>query len=75
VRLLADCAQICATSADFMLRSSHHHPHVCGVCADICEDCARDCDRMADDPKMRDCADVCRHCEESCRRLAGAMAH
>src|SRR5437016_10965270 len=47
VRLLADCAQICAVSADFMLRGSQHHPHTCGECAEICDDCARDCDRMA----------------------------
>src|SRR6267143_669525 len=75
VRLLADCMQICATSADFMLRGSQHLPHVCGVCAEICEDCARDCDRMADDAEMRRCADVCRRCAESCRRMAGAIAH
>ena len=29
IRLLADCAQICQTSADFMLRGSALHAHTC----------------------------------------------
>jgi hypothetical protein len=74
VRLLADCAQICAISADFMLRGSELHTHTCGVCAEICERCAEDCQRMADDQAMRQCADTCRRCAESCRQMAGVGA-
>lgn len=71
IRLLQDCAQICMTSADFMLRMSEHHPQTCGICADICEACARDCESMADGSDfMQKCADVCRKCAESCRRMA-----
>ena len=33
VRLLLDCAEICRTSADFMIRGSELHPHVCRACA------------------------------------------
>ena len=29
VRLLLDCAEICRTSADFMIRGSELHPHIC----------------------------------------------
>ena len=36
IRLLLDCAEICHTSADFMLRDSTKHALTCGACADIC---------------------------------------
>lgn len=69
VRLLLDCAQICTTSADFMLRASEFHPQTCGVCADVCERCAEDCERF-DDDFMQACAAACRRCAESCRHMA-----
>jgi hypothetical protein len=72
VGLLLDCAQICATSADFMTRGAVLHPRVCGVCAEVCERCAEDCERFGDDAQMRRCAEVCRRCAESCRRMASA---
>src|SRR5260221_13556884 len=69
IRLLADCAQICRTSADFMIRGSDLHPLTCGVCAEICQRCAEDCEQLADgDAEMRRCADTCRRCAESCRQ-------
>jgi hypothetical protein len=74
IRLLADCAQICQTSADFMIRSSDHYPLTCGVCADICQRCAEDCERMADDAPIRRCAQTCRTCAESCRHMAHVHA-
>ena len=43
-QMLADCATICATSADFMIRNSPRHVLTCGVCATICEACAAECD-------------------------------
>jgi hypothetical protein len=70
IRLLLDCAQICATSADFMLRGSDLHPRVCGVCAEACDRCAESCEQLGDDTQMRHCAEVCRRCAESCRRMA-----
>lgn len=75
IKLLQDCAQICITSADFMLRGSQFHGQTCAVCAAICEACARECERMADGGSdfMQRCADACRRCAESCRRMASAM--
>jgi hypothetical protein len=70
IRLLLDCANICATSADFMLRNSNLHPITCGACAEICERCAQSCERMGDDPIMQQCAAACRSCEQSCRRMS-----
>src|SRR5690348_17216561 len=57
IRLLADCAQICQTSADFMLRGSDLHHVTCGACAEVCERCADDCARMSDDNRMAACAE------------------
>jgi hypothetical protein len=68
---LADCAILCETSANFMLRSSEQHGAVCGVCADACDRCAESCERLGgDDEMMRRCAEACRRCAESCREMA-----
>jgi hypothetical protein len=71
IRLMMDCAQICQTSADFMLRGSDFHHSTCGVCAEVCEACADDCARFTDDAMMQRCAQVCRDCARSCREMAG----
>src|SRR5437016_3712079 len=39
IRLMIDCAQICHTTEDFMLRGSDFHGQLCGVCADVCQRC------------------------------------
>ena len=70
VRVLLDCAQICQTTADFLLRGSELHGRTCAVCAEVCERCAESCDRLGDDPEMQRCADECRRCAEECRRMA-----
>ena len=72
IRLLADCAQICGVSADFMTRGSPRHTRTCRICADICAACADDCGKMSDDAQMKRCADTCRRCSVSCREMAGA---
>lgn len=75
IRILQDCAQACATSADFMLRGSDLHPQTCGVCADACERCAKSCEEIADgDEQMLTCAEMCRTCADSCREMASAAA-
>jgi hypothetical protein len=69
--LLADCAQICATSADFMLRGSKHHQLTCGVCAEVCRACADDCERIdPNDTVMKECAEACRRCASFCEKMA-----
>lgn len=75
ITLLLDCAQICQTSADFMLRGSELHGRTCGVCAEVCERCAQDCERLdPNDQQMQMCAQVCRQCADSCRRMASTMS-
>ncbi len=70
LRLLRDCAQICITSADFMLRESDVHPQICGVCAEVCARCAESCEQFGDDAQMKECAEICRRCAESCQQMA-----
>ena len=69
LNLLLDCAKICNTNADFILRNSTYYPQTCGITADICDECADTCDRF-DDDFMKECASVCRRCAESCREMA-----
>ena len=73
IGLLMDCAQICETSADFMMRASHRHVKVCGLCEDICKACAEECERTAGgDRTMMLCAEACRRCAESCHDMSGS---
>lgn len=74
VRLLLDCAEICLTSANFMLRGSELHGRTCAVCAEVCERCATSCETFGDDPLMKQCAEICRRCAESCRKMAASLA-
>ena len=71
IRLLLDCAQICQTSADFMLRLSDHHVMICRVCAEICEACAQACLQFEQDEEMAQCARICTQCATSCREMGG----
>jgi hypothetical protein len=74
VGLLLDCADLCRTSADLMLRGSPFHGQVCAVCADVCQRCAEECERLAgDDELMRHCAELCRRCAAACREMAGTL--
>ncbi|MBI3652710.1 MAG: four-helix bundle copper-binding protein [Acidobacteria bacterium] len=74
LRLLLDCAEICQTSANFMLRGSELHRRICAVCAEVCEWCAQSCDQFGEDDMMRACAETCRHCAQSCRTMAAQAA-
>ena len=58
VSLLLACAEICSTSARFMLLGSEHHVRTCEVCAEVCDACAADCETMSDDDLMRRCAEI-----------------
>jgi hypothetical protein len=70
ISLLLACAEICNTSARFMLLGSTYHTRTCEVCAELCEACAADCDRFGEDEAMQRCAELCRRCAESCRQMA-----
>lgn len=69
-RLLMNCAELCQTSANFQLSSSHFQHRLCEVCAEVCEACAEDCEKIGD---MQECVEACRECAESCRQMAMSM--
>lgn len=66
IRIMLDCAQICATTADFMARGSAQHVAICRLCADICDACVRSCTGMVG---MEACLATCRACANSCRSM------
>ena len=68
--LLLDCAEMCQTTANSLLRRSPQHAVVCDACARLCDACAQDCERVAADEQMRQCAATCRECAKSCRDMA-----
>lgn len=70
IALLATCADICATSADTMLRGASVHAATCGACAEVCRQCADACDGMGDDAEMKRCAEACRRCAEHCAKMS-----
>jgi hypothetical protein len=74
IRLLLDCADICQTSANFMLRGSDLHMRTCATCAEVCDRCAQSCEALAEDAQIRACAEECRRCADSCRRMAAMAA-
>jgi hypothetical protein len=71
IRLLADCAQICQTAADFMLRESPLQGAVGRVCAEVCDICAAECDSFAGEGRLEQCAELCRRCSAACLAMAG----
>ncbi|MFL5759394.1 MAG: four-helix bundle copper-binding protein [Thermomicrobiales bacterium] len=74
IRLMWDCAEICALAADFMHRGSDYYFRTCAVCAEICARCADDCARFENDPIMRRCAEACRNCASACQEMAAIHA-
>jgi hypothetical protein len=74
IGLLESCAEICQTSANFMIRGSELHTRTCAACAEVCRACEADCRRLsAGDEVMARCADACAQCAESCERMAAAV--
>jgi len=69
VGLLLDCAEMCQTSANFMLRGSPFHAGTCAVCAEICRASESACRIFPDDEQLAECADACAQCAEACERM------
>jgi hypothetical protein len=75
VSLLADCAQMCAINADYMLRGSVLHERMCGVCAEACKLCADACGQIVGEDKiLKQCVDLCRQCAGSCEQMTSQIA-
>ena len=75
IRLLLDCADMCETTAQYLLRGSSLHQRVCGLCAEVCRQCADNCLQLGgDDPMLKQCAEMCRRCAASCEHMASKVA-
>lgn len=71
---MLDCARLCATAADVLLRGSPIHGAVCNVCAMACRICEKYCRSLgAGDAVMAECADRCARSAESCEDMAGHL--
>jgi len=70
IRVLYDCAKMCDTTVEFLLRGSEMRSNVAALCAEAARRCARDCARFDYDQRMLACAAVCERCAELCGVLA-----
>jgi hypothetical protein len=68
IALLFNCADICQTSAKFMISGSPLHVSTCRACAEVCEACATDCRTIGEG--MQECIKACDRCSETCRQMA-----
>jgi hypothetical protein len=68
--LLLDCAEMCQTTENSLLRRSSQHAALCNACAQICDACAESCEAMGADETMQRCAKTCRNCAESCNDMS-----
>jgi hypothetical protein len=67
IRLMLDCAAICAFTSDALARKSQFHNRFAALCAEVCQTCAEDCENIGD---MLESATTCRRCVEVCTDLA-----
>lgn len=75
IRLMIDCAQLCETTAQYLIRGSSLHGRMCGLCAEACRQCADNCQQLAgDDQMVKQCVELCRSCAGSCERMASKGA-
>lgn len=70
IAMLNDCAELCQTTANSMLRESALHPILCHACAAACERCAQECLRHGKDQQVAHCSATCKQCAASCRMMA-----
>ena len=70
VGLLLDCAELCQTSANYMLRGSPYHVITCAAAAELCRACEEACRAVSNDEQLTHCADVCAGCADVCDRMA-----
>ncbi|MBA3889314.1 MAG: four-helix bundle copper-binding protein [Gemmatimonadaceae bacterium] len=74
VGVLLDCAEICQTSANFMLRGSPYHGATCAACAELCRASEEALREFADDEQLAHCAEMCASCATSCEQMAAMDA-
>ena len=72
--LLVDCAELCETTAHYLLRESPLHARLCALCAEVCRQCADNCVQVGgDDAILKPCAELCRRCAASCEHMGSKV--
>ena len=71
IRRMLSCIDLCALTADSLLRRFPLTQEICDLCAEICKQCAASCEGF-DNPRMRRCA---RACEEAARVCLNESYH
>ncbi len=69
LNLMMDCAKICLTMADFLMRNSEYSKKLGSICAAICDTCAKSCEAVGLDDEMKRCIKACKKCAETCKDL------
>lgn len=70
VRTCVDCASICKSASEIVIKSGPFSDLICTACADACKRCGDACEKHAEhDPIMKQCASECRKCENACRTM------
>jgi hypothetical protein len=74
IQMAKDCAEICQTCSNFVMRESQYAAHVRKLCAELCKACATACDKASQGSIAKECATACRRCAEMCVSL-GSPVH
>ena len=67
IRLMLNCAELCQTTANFMISDSPVHGIACNACAQVCDACTQSCEEVSG---MEECVRACRYCAESCEQMS-----
>lgn len=68
VRLMIDCAEMCQTAANFLIRESDHYLRICREAAEICKDLVSSCEGV---DGMEGILSICDECVSACRVIVG----
>lgn len=69
ITTLLDCAEMCQTAKNLMLRASALHLTACRACGEAAERCAEACETLASQDYAA-CARECRRCAQACAEMA-----
>jgi hypothetical protein len=75
IGMVKDCAEICKTCSNLVLRESHFSANISKLCAKACKDCAAACEKASQSGIAQDCAAACRHCAEACLNTVDSRVH
>jgi hypothetical protein len=66
LKILRDCADVCALVSQMIARNSINAKFLCSICANICDACAKACGKCQN-ACCQKCAEICKQCADACR--------